>query len=282
MRIGSLRREVISRLAATGVSRPGLEADLLLADFLGVERAFLYAFPDREVPPVGLAAFDSLVKRREHHEPIEYILGKAEFYGLPLSVGPGCLIPRPETELLVELALGECRGGSFLDWGTGSGCLSVALLDSSPHWKGVAVDASPAALNWAWQNLREYGFLDRCLLLHANSPEMVPLTRESLDLVISNPPYIPTEIIPDLMPEVRDYEPKLALDGGEYGLLPYASLLCHSSRVLKNGGVLVIEIGDAYQAEVLSSRNIPGLHFQGVFNDLGGLPRALMWRAYRL
>lgn len=283
MRLGTLRRDVIARLNATGVSRPALEADILLTDYFGVDRVSIYADPDREVPGERLAFFESLVARRERHEPIEYILGKAEFFGLPFSVGPGCLIPRPETELLVELALQKCPlGGHFLDWGTGSGCLAVALLNSSPRWTGVAVDASPAALTWAWRNLRDYGFLDRCLLLHADSPEKILLPGEELDLVISNPPYIPTELIPGLMPEVRDFEPVLALDGGDNGLSPYDSLLCHSSRVLKDGGVLVVEIGDSSQAKTLSEKDLPGLTFKGIFNDLEGRSRALMWRAYRL
>lgn len=283
MRIGFLRSEVIDRLRATGISRPVLEADLLLADFFSLDRSSLYANPDREVSREKLVVFDSLVRRRELHEPIEYILGKAEFFGLPLSVGPGCLIPRPETELLVELALRESGEELlFLDWGTGSGCLSVALLHENPHWKGVAVDASPAALAWAWRNLKNYGLLDRCLLLHADTPEKVPLPRGGVDLVISNPPYIPTGVLSDLMPEVRDYEPLLALDGGDEGLLPYASLTRHASNVLKQDGLLLVEIGDAHQAEVLSNSRFPGLLFSGVFNDLEGRPRGLMWRAYRL
>lgn len=282
MRIGLLRNKVVARLRAAGVSRPALEADMLLTAFLSVDRSSLYANPDREIPRERVAAFDSLVSRRERREPIEYILGKAEFFGLPLSVGPGCLIPRPETELLVELALQEGEEGFFLDWGTGSGCLAVALLHEKPLWKGIAVDASPAALQWAWRNLRDHGFLDRCLLVHADSPEKVSLPPDGVDLVVSNPPYIPTGILPDLMPEVRDYEPALALDGGDDGLSPYGSLIRHSSRILKDGGLLIVEIGDAHQAEVLSSASFSGLHFRGIFDDIEGRPRALMWRAYRL
>lgn len=284
MRLDELRRETVARLGLAGISRPGLEADLLLADVLRISRVSLYSEPGRDIPDAELVDFLSRVRRREAHEPLEYILGKAEFYGLPLSVGPGCLIPRPETELLVDIALREGgeAGGTFLDWGTGSGCIALSLLHERPFWTGLAVEASPLALTWAWRNLKRYGLLERCLLIHADSPEMLAVSTGSLDLMVSNPPYIPSRELPGLMPEVRDYEPRLALDGGEAGLDPYYPLLGAASRWLRPGGCLLVEIGDSVQAEVLSGTSFPGMTFTETFPDLEGRPRVLMWHAYRL
>ena len=283
MRLDVLRRDMAARLGLAGISRPGLEADLLLADFLGLGRVALYSDPGRDVPEKDLEVLSDALRRREAHEPLEYILGKADFYGLPLSVGPGCPIPRPETELLVDISLlGAEKGTTFLDWGTGSGCIALALLHESPSWTGMAVDASPRALTWAWKNLREYGLLDRCLLLHSNSPDRTPVLPGTLDLMVSNPPYIPSRALSGLMPEVRDYEPRLALDGGEDGLDPYFPLIRAASRWLRSGGRLLMEIGDSLQAEVLSRATFPGMNFMEIFPDLEGRPRVLMWHAYRL
>ncbi len=283
MRLVELKREAVVRLSRVGVLRPALEADLFLTAAFLLDRVSLYRNPERDVTDSDVEAFRILIRRRENHEPVEYILGKAEFFGLPFSVGPGCLIPRPETELLVEIALEDREEERrFLDWGTGSGCIPVALLSERPFWSGVAVDASPHALTWAWRNFRQYGFLRHCLLVHADHPSVIPLEDQSLDLLISNPPYIPTGLIGDLMPEVKDYEPHVALDGGNNGVAPYFSLFEVAPRWLKPGGRLLVEIGEPTQAERLQTVQIPGLRHIKTCLDLEGRPRAMLWQVHKL
>ena len=166
---------------------------------------------------------------------------------------------RPETELVVEEALRHFVKGSFLDWGTGSGCIAATILAERPLSRGVAIEVSPQAIEWAWKNLRRYNLLHRCLLWHSREMSDIPVPSQSLDLIISNPPYIPTAAIGRLMKEVAGYEPYVALDGGEDGLLYYKELLHVAPIWLKPGGMLVVELGDSSQGEVLANYKALGL-----------------------
>jgi release factor glutamine methyltransferase len=219
---------------------------------------------------------------------LQYVLNEAHFWGLPLQVGKGVLVPRPETELLVELALEVLEASMptpgapfFLDWGTGSGCIGIALLRERPDARAVMAEKSPAALAWAWKNMTRYGLHRRGLLWHSRAPEDIPLEKGALDLVISNPPYIPTGDLPGLMREVRDHEPRLALDGGKDGMDFYRTLFRQAPLWLRRGGALLLEIGDEEQAEKMRTLPPPCLRLTKEVKDFSGsgsdIPRCAAW-----
>ena len=278
MDIGSLRRSFVLELASAGIDRPFHEADLLLCEILRRDRGFLLAHLDETFPPSDLDRAREGLLRRLGREPMAYILGRASFGDLDLRVGPGCLVPRPETEILVETSLSLWSEGPFLDWGTGSGVIALSLLHSRPEAEGFAVEAEPSALRWAWANLKEYGLLSRCVLLHEARLDALSLKEGSLGLVVSNPPYIPTEDLKDLMDDVRLYEPSRALDGGSGGLDPYRGLLPWAARALRPGGFLVVEHGGEAQRKALLEMASPSLENVAQIDDLAGRPRVLAWK----
>lgn len=277
MEIGSLRRRLVDELAAAGVDRPLHEADLLLGEALGRDRASLLAHLDEALPLSGRVRAQEGLVRRLRREPMAYILGRAAFGDIEIDVGPGCLIPRPETEILVETALALWSEGPFLDWGTGSGAIALALLHFRPESEGFAVEAEPSALRWAWRNLRKRGLLSRCPLLHASRLASLAMKEGSLALVVANPPYIPTEALANLMDDVRLYEPRRALDGGPDGLAPYDDLLPWAAHVLRPGGFLVVEHGEE-QREGLMEMAPSQLEPVAQIDDLAGRPRVLAWK----
>lgn len=251
---------------------------MILSSLLFVSRAFLYTHPEVTLSQGNTEILNEIISRRIQREPLQYILGFTEFYGFRILVGQGCLVPRPETEILVEHALEKFRGGRFLDWGTGSGCISVALLKEQTSAFCISVDKSPQALSWAWSNMRSHSLLERSLLWHSSGLQDIPVEDRSLDLIVSNPPYIRKEVIPDLMPEVRSFEPWMALDGGPDGLSLYYPFLEWSSRKLKNGASVIVEIGGAEQAHILMNHEFHGLCFEEITKDLSDIPRMLSWR----
>ncbi len=269
-----------AKLAASGVERPLFEADLLFVWALGCERFHLLAHPDRILTADETDRIAGGLRRRMAGEPMAYILGHAAFCDFDLHVGPGCLIPRPETELLVETALSLWQEGPFLDWGTGSGAVAVALLRARPESEGFAVEAEPSALKWAWRNLKEQVLLRRCRLIHEERLEELPPSVGSLGLIVSNPPYIPTGDLPGLMRDVAFYEPERALDGGGDGLAAYRCLLPWAAGKLRPGGFVVVEHGGAEQHVSLLDMAIPGLEFVASRKDLSGTPRILAWRRF--
>ena len=277
-RLGSLRRHVTDELARAGIARPLLEADLLLSWVLGVDRATLFAHPERPVDQTERTDLDEALKRRIGHEPLAYILGRAAFLGFDLTVGPGCLIPRPETELLVERSLALWSDGPFLDWGTGSGAIAIALLQARPDAEGFAVEAEPSALRWAWRNLKEKDLLNRCLLIHEERLEALPLKVGSLGMIVSNPPYIPQDALSGLMEDVVRYEPHRALDGGSDGLDSYRRLLPWAEEHLRPGGFLVVEHGGAFQSGQLTAMAGVALQLVDCRRDLAGQDRVLAWK----
>lgn len=213
------------------------------------------------------------VERRKLREPLQYILGHANFYGREFFVHPGVFIPRPETELLVEAAL-ERPFENFLDWGTGSGCIAATLLCERGQSRlfGVAAEKNPLSVLRAWQNFKHLGVLPQIFLWHSQTPEDIPIKPHSLDLVISNPPYIKTGDIPSLMPEVQ-HEPKLALDGGTDGFHHYRILIKNSARWLKPRGRLIVEIGFG-QAEFFE-RGFDGFSLGYIRKDYSGIERVV-------
>ena len=244
-------------LAKKGVDSPRLQTELLLAHLLKQPRMRLYLDFERILTPAEVDGFRKLIRRRGQREPLQHIMGSASFCGLELAVNGDVLIPRPETELLAE------RGWTFLnqlppinspprtalDFGTGSGCLAIALAIKCPPAEVYALDISAAALAVARQNAARHGLTERIRFLEGEGFAPVPAGTR-FDLIISNPPYIPSGDIASLQPEVRDYDPHRALDGGADGLDCARRLAAESARFLKRQGRLMLEFGDG-QAERL-------------------------------
>lgn len=275
----TLRAEARELLSRSGIPNAGQEADWLLCCALERSFAFLLAHPDSIPPHEKRERFELLLRRRQGGEPVQYILGSAPFRGLEFEVGPGVLIPRPETELLVDLALSLLSDDGFtlLDWGTGSGCIAASILSERPRSRALLAERNPQSLACAWRNLRHHGLLDRALLFHSRTPGDLPV-RAECDLVISNPPYIPTEAVAGLMREVRDFEPRMALDGGSDGMDCYRALFGASPFWLRPGGFLLLEMGDARQAEALKTSSAEGFEFLCCVSDLSAIPRCMAWR----
>ena len=257
------------RLAETGSETPQLDAAVLLASVLGVNKSWLYAHPDRPLAEVELAGYEALVRRRMGQEPVAYLVGFKPFYGLDITVDRRVLIPRPETELLVERVLAHVgrliRSGQrprAADVGTGSGAIAVALAVNAPELAVYATDVSDAALEVAAQNVWRYGVGEQVQLLPGALLD--PLT-EPVDLIVANLPYVATAHLAGLPPQVRDYEPVLALDGGPDGLRVIATLLDalghpQGRAKLRPGGRVYLEIGADHgePAKALVYVTLPG------------------------
>ncbi|HOV28671.1 MAG TPA: peptide chain release factor N(5)-glutamine methyltransferase [Synergistales bacterium] len=278
MNRGQVRFEVRERLRKSGIPLAALEADILCSEVFGCSREDLLAHPERQVKPEEVHRLFSLAEARIARVPVAYLKGRASFWGLDLLVGRGCLIPRPETELLVETALELFSKGRFLDWGTGSGCLALALLAEREEAMAVMMEKSPLALAWAWRNLVRFPFQHRALLWHGSSIRQIPSAWLPFDLIVGNPPYIPSSEIPSLMEDVRLYEPILALDGGPDGLQQVRNILREAESALLPGGWLLLEIGGEEQAERLKTVSSPALELAWVKRDWAGKDRIAVWR----
>ena len=256
--------EVIQRstnfLTKKGVDSPRLQAELLLAEVLGMPRMQLYLNFERVLTQAEEDRLRQMVKRRGEREPLQHIVGSTSFCGLEIQVSRAALIPRPETELLaeggwtflnqrVQRGSSEDRDPAVLDFGTGSGCIAIALAVKCPTARLVAVDVDPAAVELAKQNAAQNGVLERIEFVLGDRFAALE-GGAGFELVISNPPYVPTAEIATLQPEVRDYDPHRALDGGGDGLDFYRYLAAHAKFVLKAKGKLMVEFGDG-QAEAL-------------------------------
>ena len=233
----------------------GTEAEWLLLHALGIGRASLWADPAALLGREEAARLEDFLRRRELREPIQLILGEVPFHGVTLAVEPGVLIPRPETEALVEevLATVRARRGDLLDWGTGTGAIAISLLRALSEWNGVAADLSPRAVALAKRNAVRNGISERLSVIEADfsKPDSWPWPDPAFDLVLSNPPYVHRGDLPHLMPEVRDHDPPEALDGGVDGLDAHRQLALGLPRWLRAGGILALEIGSDQADEVL-------------------------------
>ncbi len=271
-------RRLIRELTAAGVPSPVLEAGMILSFVCGLPTSFFLARPDFELTEERMAELLRISERRSRREPLQYILGEWDFFGRTLATPPGVLIPRPETELLVEKTLERLPGeGTFLDWGTGGGCIALSILHEKPASSGIAADSNPLALRTAWNNLHRYNVLSRCLLWHSRTPDDIPASASSLDVLVSNPPYIPTERLETLMEEVR-YEPLSALDGGTDGADCYRGLFAAGERMLKPNGSLLFEVGDGAQAVFLEKIALECFKLDGIIDDFSKTPRVISWR----
>ncbi len=223
----------------------------------------------------------SLTARRVRREPMAYILGEREFWGLPFKVSPAVLVPRPDSETVIEVALqllaDRTRAWRLLDLGLGSGCLLLTLLKELPNARGVGLDVSHDALAVAEANAEALGVADRALLLHGDwrARDWTAPLGGPFDLVVSNPPYVEAGSIDGLMPEVARYEPRLALDGGPDGLAPYRLIAAASPRLVVSGGHVLVEMGEGQAIEIARIFEAAGLRPAAPVKDLGGVDRVL-------
>lgn len=273
-----LRDQAEQVLRATEASRR--TAELLLCHALGISRMQLVTRPDQAVSPEAEIRFKDLVSRRLNGEPVAYLLGWREFYGRPFAVDATTLIPRPETEHLVDEALTRLPDGSlkFADLGTGSGCLAITLVAERPIWSGVALDISVEALAVAKGNAEALEVADHLTFMCADftRPGFWNNGKAGLDLIVSNPPYISQTEYDALEPGVRDYEPRLALVPGPTGLEHPRAVIDAACRLLRPGGLLLMEHGCS-QGEATRHLCSPG-QWQHVVTgtDLAGLDRYLI------
>lgn len=258
-------------LLAPATSTPSLEAQVLLAHVLATSRASILAHPERPLSPDQRTRYYMLVQHRASEYPLPYLLGCIEFYGLAFEITPEVLIPRPETETLVDLALAR-RPATIIDMGVGSGCIAVALAVHMPKAVIHGVDISPAALVIARQNAERHRVADR---VHLTAGDVLNPAPPQAELIVSNPPYIPTAELPRL-PRSVQHEPRLALDGGPDGLTVIRRLLSQAAASLAPGGALLIEIG-ADQGEAacrLARAHFPHAAIR-LHQDLSGRDRVL-------
>jgi release factor glutamine methyltransferase len=282
----------IARLRDADVPSFTLAAELLLLHVVGRDRTWLYAHPEDEISAEQQERFLSLIERRAAGEPTQYLTGKQEFWGLEFEVTPDVLIPRPETEHVIEVALDrlavrEIRAGRkqtlsgeglrIADVGTGSGCIAIALAKDLPGAKFLATDISPTALKVAQRNAERCHFAIQIDFVRANLLEGISVVPENapFDLIASNPPYISRREGPTLQREVRDHEPEVALYGGEEGYELYAALVTQSAANLIPGGIVVLELGHDSLLAVQPLFDTPEWTRVGVTNDLAGIPRVI-------
>lgn len=281
-------RQGMARLRQAEVPSFTLAAELLLLHVTGRDRTWIYSHPEEILSAKEAAAFFALVARRSEGEPTQYLTGKQEFWGLELQITPDVLIPRPETEHVVEVALDrlavrEVRAGrppkltgegvTLVDIGTGSGCIALALAQELPFAIVYASDSSSAALRVARQNATRLGFAARIRFLESHLFDaFLPL---KFDLIVCNPPYIGRRRAASLPREVRDHEPESALYGGEEGYELYGSLVSQAQSFLKPGGLLVLELGHDSLPAVEPLLETSRWGQIGVVKDLRGIPRVL-------
>jgi release factor glutamine methyltransferase len=282
-------KDGMAQLRAANVPSSTLAAELLLMHALGRDRTWLYTHPEAELDASVAREYFRLIARRAAGEPTQYLTGKQEFWGLEFEVTPAVLIPRPETEHAIEVALErlgargikiDMRTGEpspplrIADVGTGSGCLAVALAHELPHAEIFATDISAMALEVAFRNATRHRVASRIRFLEGDLLRPVPASPELFDLIVSNPPYVAQTDAATLAREVREHEPHAALFGGPSGIEMYEHLTQQAGELLRSGGVLVLELGynsaQHVRAILVKQGNWVNV---SVTNDLAGIPR---------
>lgn len=270
---------LVKSFHAQNIESPEIDARALVGHALKMTRASLSANSDRALDTREAQAIAALGSRRIAHEPVARILGRREFWSLPLQVTPAVLVPRPETETVVEAALdivhrdfGRSENIRILDIGTGSGALLLALLNECDNASGVGTDISEEAIAVARSNATLLGFGEHSSFISCNGAEVLD---GPFDLIVSNPPYIPSGDIVSLAPEVRDFDPRLALDGGTDGLDGYRLVAREVKRLLAPNGHAIVELGIGQEQAVREIFTETGLATATVRPDLAGIPRAL-------
>lgn len=277
--VAAERRALGIKFQNAGIDTTDADARLLIAHALDIDRATLLTHGHRVLRADEIAAIDALATRRLKREPVARIIGQKEFWSLPLTVTPDVLSPRPETETVVELALDTLVRDALslerlhiLDIGTGSGALLLALLSELQNATGTGTDISAAALEVARANAARNGVAARCRFITC---DMASEIVGSFDLIVSNPPYIKHGDISGLEPEVRDFDPIIALDGGPDGVDAYRAIGAQSVPLLAPGGRLIVEFGRGQEEAVRALFTKTGLKIGAVRVDLAGIPRAL-------
>jgi release factor glutamine methyltransferase len=276
--IGEARRAMAAAFREAGLDTPDLDARVLVGHALGLDHVALVANAARLISEAEAVSIAASAARRLAREPVSRITGTREFYGLPFEVTSAVLVPRPETETIVELALelagDRTRPLRIADLGTGSGAILLALLSELKQATGTGTDIDENALETARRNARTLGMSNRAEFLIGNFGASLS---GSFDLVVSNPPYIATTAIPALDPEVRNHDPMLALDGGADGLNAYRAVAADARRLIGTGH-LVVEIGAGQDRDVMEIFAAAGLAEVAVRADLNGIPRAVAVR----
>lgn len=275
--IGSILTWTRQYFDEKGVDNPRLDAEVLLSHILGKDRIHLYVNFDQPLQPAELATFRAAVKQRAMRIPVAYITGHKEFMGLDFAVTPAVLIPRPDTEILVETALSRLKGTEspqLLDIGTGSGAIIISLLVKLPQAQGMAVDISPDALQVAEKNGMCHNVADR--LQFCRGDLLAPAAGREFDAIVTNPPYIPNGEIGQLEPEVRQ-EPRLALAGGDDGLDFYRRIIDQAGRLLRPTGFIALEVG-IHQAREVAALASSGreLAVADIVKDYAGIERVVV------
>lgn len=276
--IHDLLAEASGALAAANVPASRTDASLLLGEVLDRDRSFMIAHPEYLVAADQLQTFREFVARRAAGEPLQYITGHQEFFKLDFRVTPDVLIPRPETEIIVEVALEIAPSDaplSIADIGTGSGCLIVSLLHELPNARGIATDVSFAALRVAAENARRHGVSARLELIQADAFSSFP-DGAAFSLIVSNPPYVPSTEIAELQREVRDHEPLHALVSGPDGLSHIRSYLKDAARFLTARGYFIFEIGFGQGKAVEELIDAKVWNLIEIRNDLQSIPRTVV------
>ena len=282
VRLGEALQSAIQYLTDEQVPSPRMNAEVLLMFVLGVDRAYLYAHPERELTADEESRYDQALRERATGKPAQYITGHQEFWGMDLIVTPAVLIPRPETEHVIETVLalaGEYPVRTIVDVGAGSGCIALALAKELPRAQITATDISPEALEVAKANAARHQLEQRISFVETDllrKRDVGSYVSTELDLVVSNPPYVSEEERDKVQREVRKFEPKVAVFGGEHGFDIYRRLVPQAKDALRTGGWLVMEIGFSQEEEI--RRLLSGWSEVRVTADLQGIPRVVAAR----
>jgi release factor glutamine methyltransferase len=278
--VETARRLLTARFKSAAIDSAELDARLLTGHALGLDLTGMISAAQRQLTAEESASLEDFTRRRLAGEPVARIIGEKEFWGLPLQLSPATLVPRPDTETVVELALELLRGGGDLDrplrvadLGTGSGAILLALLSELPAARGFGTDISEAALQTAAANAARTGLLERATFIACDYASGLS---GPFDLIVSNPPYIRSADIAGLATEVRNHDPLAALDGGTDGLDAYRALIRQAAGLLTPGGTLVVEAGEGQSGQIQWLMTTAGLALSGLLKaDLAGIPRAV-------
>ncbi len=279
MNLRTLRAQAEARLREVGVDTPDLDTRYLLEHALNLTRTDFVTKAERIIPDADAARALALVERRAAREPVGRILGHREFWTIDLALNPDTLEPRPDTETVVEAVLAAIPDRKaplrLIDFGTGTGCILLALLSELPNATGIGVDLSPLAVEAAAGNAERNGLADRARFQTGDWAKGI---KDRFDIVVSNPPYIPSADIAALEPEVREHDPLRALDGGPDGLEPYRILAAELPRLLVPGGLAAFEVGLGQAEDVAALVEAQGLGETAILCDLGGVKRCVRAR----
>ena len=280
--LGAVAAETRASLAKAGFADAAIETRILLGGLLNLTTTEVFTQADRPVTESERARIADALSRRLMHEPVHRILGHREFHGLDLRLSPETLEPRPDTEILVDTVVPHLRRiaadkgrARILDMGTGTGAIALALLKECPEAQALGSDISPGALHMAAHNARSNGVAER---FDTRESAWFEAIDERFDIIVSNPPYIPSEVVDALEPEVRDHDPRAALDGGEDGLIAYRAIAENAAQHLLAGGLVGVEIGYDQRQSVTQLFEQNGFSLLEQHRDLGGNDRVLLFR----